>query len=144
VLVGAAVLLGACSAGDEPRFTGQTLPPEDRQTTTTAVRRTTTTDGQVPTERANGGTLPTDDPNDMTADEHRQAACDEIAEIRRSIMSGDLRIHGDQLDYIISHTGAGDDVALDDAANDFTHGIADGDGPRVDDAVVRLEGLCDL
>jgi hypothetical protein len=102
-------------------------------------------DDEVPTERGSGGTLPTEDnPEDMTAAEHADAACDEVDEIRQAIARGDVRIHGDQLDYIISHTAAADNEALDEAANDWAHGIADGDAEAVDDAGVRLVELCDL
>lgn len=99
-------------------------------------------DDDTPTERGDGGTLPTDDPSDMTAAEHRDAACDEIAEVLRSVESGQARVHGDQLDYVISHTGAADDEALDAAANEWANGIADGDAAIVVDAAQRLERLC--
>jgi hypothetical protein len=98
--------------------------------------------GDTPTERGDGGTLPTADPTDMTASEHREAACDEITVILRSVASGDPQVHGDQLDYIISHTGAGGDEALDDAANDWADGIADGDAAAVAAAARRLQPLC--
>ena len=99
---------------------------------------------EVPTERGSGETLPTDDPDDMTAAEHADAACAEVAEVVRSAQAGDRRVHGDQLDYIISHTGAADDEALDEAANDWAHGIADGDAGAVEVAGRRLVELCDL
>jgi hypothetical protein len=97
------------------------------------------TDEEVPTERADGGTLPTDDPNDMTAAEHADAACDEMAVVRRTGQA-----HGDQLDYIISHTAAADNGALDAAANDWADGIADGDAQAVAATEADLARLCDL
>jgi hypothetical protein len=67
--------------------------------------------GEVPTERGDGGTLSTDDPDSMTPDEHAGAACAEV----RHVSSGAGAVHGDQLDYIISHTAAAGDDALEEA-----------------------------
>jgi hypothetical protein len=97
-----------------------------------------TGDDEVPTERGDGGTLPAADPDAMTPAEHADAACAEVAEVR----SGAGRVHGDQLDYIISHAGAADDDALDEAANDWAHGIEDSDRSAVADADRRLDELC--
>ena len=76
-------------------------------------------DTDDPGERPSGYPLGKgEDPHEMTEAEHHDAACDEIAEIRQSVMSGDLRVTGDQLDYINSHASAAGDDALEEAADD--------------------------